>query len=119
MADGSSPTPAPAPAPAEPAQDWPAQAADLIVSTVGTVRDKTTGVAITAARWVVYGTFSALVALAVLVMLAIALVRFLDVYLPDAVFGEDHTWVAHALIGAVFTAAGMWCWSRRTRGDGG
>jgi len=94
--------------------DWPAQAADTIERVVGSVRDKTTGPAITAARWVVYGTFALLVGHAVLVLLAIAAVRLLDVYLPDAWVGEDHTWVAHLLVGLVFTLAGMLLWSKRT-----
>lgn len=97
--------------------DWPAQAADTIERVVGTVRDKTTGPAITAARWVVYGTFAAIIGLAVAILLAIAAVRLLDVYLPDAVFGEDHTWVAHLIVGLVFTIAGMVAWSKRTAPD--
>jgi hypothetical protein len=93
--------------------DWPAQAADTIVRVVGQVRDKTTGPAITAARGVVYGLLAAVLGGACAVLLAIAGVRVLDAYLPDAVVGEDHTWVAHLLIGAAFTIAGMFLWSRR------
>ena len=63
----------------------------------------TTGRAITAARALVYGTFALLVGTAVVVLLAISAVRLLDVYLPDAVVGEDHTWVAHGLVGGVLT----------------
>lgn len=97
--------------------DWPAQAADTIERVVGSVRDKTTGPAITAARWVVYGTFALLVGMAVLVLLAIAAVRLLDVYLPDAWVGEDHTWVAHLIVGLVFALVGMAMWSKRTAPD--
>lgn len=97
--------------------DWPAQAADTIERVVGSVRDKTTGPAITAARWVVYGTFALLVGLAVLVLLAIAAVRLIDVYLPDAWVGEDHTWVAHLIVGLLFTLAGMAMWSKRRAPD--
>lgn len=112
MVAGSPPhRPAPKPAAGD---DWPIQVADAIERTVGAVRDKTTGPAIKVARGVVYGLFALLVAVAVLVMLAISAVRALDVYLPDAAFGEQHTWAAHALVGAVFTIAGMVCWSRRT-----
>lgn len=96
------------------AQDWPAQAADTIERVVGTVRDKTTGPAITAARWVVYGTFAAIVGLVVAVMFAIAGVRALDNYLPDSVFGEQHTWAAHLIVGAVFSLVGMFMWSKRS-----
>jgi hypothetical protein len=94
--------------------DWPAQAADTIERVVGSVRDKTTGPAITVARWVVYGTFALVVGTAVAVLLAIAGVRFLDAYLPDAWVGEHHTWAAHLLVGAVFTLAGAWAWSHRS-----
>jgi hypothetical protein len=94
--------------------DWPAQAADTIERVVGTVRDKTTGPAITIARWVVYGTFALVVGTAVAVLVAIAAVRVLNVYLPDAWFGEEHVWAAHLLVGAVFTVAGMVLWSRRS-----
>jgi hypothetical protein len=96
--------------------DWPAQAAETIERVVGQVRDMTTGRAITAARALVYGTFALLLGTAVVVLLAISAVRLLDVYLPDAVFGEDHTWVAHGLVGGVLTIAGMVLWSRRSGG---
>lgn len=94
--------------------DWPAQAADTIERVVGSVRDKTTGPAITVARWVVYGTFAAVVGLAVGILVAIASVRLLDVYLPDEVFGENHIWVAHLIVGSVFTLVGALLWSRRS-----
>jgi hypothetical protein len=93
--------------------DWPAQAADAIERAVGAVRDKTTGPAITVARGVVYGTFALLVGSVVAVFVAISAVRALDVYLPDAAFGDEHTWAAHAIVGAVFAIAGMALWSRR------
>ncbi|MEO7427847.1 MAG: hypothetical protein ABIY48_00540, partial [Acidimicrobiales bacterium] len=51
--------------------DWPAQAADTIERVVGSVRDKTTGPAITLARWVVYGTFALVVGSVLAVLLAI------------------------------------------------
>jgi hypothetical protein len=117
MASSSSPRRAGAPDPTGPAasgSDWPAQAADTIERVVGTVRDKTTGPAISVARWLVYGTFALFVGLAVLVLTAIAAVRLIDVYLPDAWVGEDHSWVAHLIVGVVFSLLGMVLWSRRT-----
>lgn len=93
--------------------DWPAQAADTIVRVVGTVRDKTTGPALTVARGLVYGLLALVLATAALVLLAIGSVRLIDAYLPDAVFGETHTWAAHLLVGLVFTGAGGWLWSKR------
>lgn len=119
MSSGSSPrrdprAPEPPASGAARASDWPAQAADTIERVVGSVRDKTTGPAITAARWIVYGTFALLVGSIVGVLLAISAVRALDAYLPDAWFGSDHTWVAHLLVGATFTGFGMALWSRRS-----
>jgi hypothetical protein len=119
MPAGPSPLPDATPSAAPSAgADWPAQAADTIERVVGSVRDKTTGPAITVARALVYGTFALLVGTSVAILLAISGVRALDVYLPDAVFGEDHTWVAHAIIGGIFTIGGMVMWSQRSsRGD--
>jgi hypothetical protein len=93
--------------------DWPAQLADTIVSVVGSVRDKTTGPALTIARAAVYGSFAAIVGCVALVLLVVAGVRFIDSYLPDAVFGETHTWAAHMIIGLVLTIAGLVLWMRR------
>ena len=96
-----------------PQRDWPAQAADTIEQVVGSVRDKTTGPAITVARAVVYGTFAALVGAACLLLLVIASVRMLDSYLPDAVFGEEHMWAAYLILGLVFVITGAVLWHRR------
>jgi hypothetical protein len=93
--------------------DWPAQIADTIVNVVGTVRDKTTGPALTVARAVVYGSFAAIIGCVALVVFVIAGVRLLDSYLPDAVFGETHTWAAHMIMGLVLTFAGLVLWMRR------
>lgn len=95
--------------------DWPTQAADTIEQVVSTVRDKTTGPALTASRGLVYGTFAAIVGVAALVLAVIIAVRLLDNYLPDAVFGETHTWAAHLVLGLVFTIAGLFAWSKRSR----
>lgn len=94
--------------------DWPTKAADTIEHVVGTVRDKTTGPALTVSRGLVYGTFAAIVGVAALVFVVIALVRLLDSYLPDAVFGETHTWAAHLITGLVFSIVGLFAWSKRT-----
>ncbi|MGH9232980.1 MAG: hypothetical protein ACRD0R_06545 [Acidimicrobiales bacterium] len=101
------------PVPPPPQRDWPAQAADTIEQVVGSVRDKTTGPAITVARAVVYGTFAALVGAACLLLLVIASVRMLDSYLPDAVFGEEHMWAAYLILGLVFVITGAVLWHRR------
>jgi hypothetical protein len=102
-----------APGPGDGGDDWPAQAADTIVRVVGTVRDKTTGPALTVARGLVYGLLALVLGSTALVLLAIGSVRLIDAYLPDAVFGETHTWAAHLLVGLAFTGAGGVLWSMR------
>lgn len=87
--------------------DWPAQAADTIERAVQGVRDKTTGPAISAARWLVAGLFGLLLGTMVAILLAVALVRVLDAYLPDSVFGEQHVWAAHGILGLPLFLIGL------------
>src|SRR5438270_12493119 len=68
--------------PAPPSGDWPADVTARIESVVGSVRDKTTVPAATAARAVVYGLVLGVFAAALGLLVVIALVRLLDVYLP-------------------------------------
>jgi hypothetical protein len=104
------------PAPPPPERDWPAQAADTIERVVGSVRDKTTGPALTVARAVVYGAFATLVGTACLIVLLIGALRVIDSYLPDAVFGEDHMWAAYLILGLLLVIGGGVLWSRRHAG---
>lgn len=92
---------------APPSPDWPAQAADAIVDQVQKIRDRTTGPALKAARYAVFAAFAVLLGTVALVIFVIGAVRALDVYLPDAVFGETHTWAAHTILGAVFALLGL------------
>ncbi len=106
---------APAATPTAPEPDWPAQAADVIVEQVGKVRDKTTGPALKIARYVIFGAFATLLGTVALLLFVIGAVRALDVYLPDAAFGETHMWAAHSLLGALFVLGGLLT-SRKMRG---
>jgi hypothetical protein len=94
--------------------DWPAQAADTIERVVQNVRDKTTGPAISAARWLVAGLFLVATGTVAVVLLVIMFVRILDVYLPVAVFGEDHIWAAYGILGTVFSVVGLVLLSKRS-----
>ncbi len=87
--------------------DWPAQAADAIVSTVGVAHDKITGPVLTLARAVVYGLLAAVLGGIVSVLGVILLLRITNVYLPDSVFGEEHMWAAHLIVGLLLSAAGL------------
>jgi|GEM_PF-1038840 len=99
--------------PAVDSTDWPAQAADTIERVVQGVRDKTTGPAVNAVRWLVAGLFLLVAGTMVAVLLVAALVRVLDVYLPSAVFGDHHVWAAQALLGLPLFLAGLILLSKR------
>jgi len=87
--------------------DWPAQAADTIERVVQGVRSKTTGPAISAVRWVVAGLFLLVAGTMVATLLAVALVRVVDAYLPASVFGDHHVWAAHGIVGLPPFLAGL------------
>ena len=88
-------------------QDWPAKATETIVTQVDKIRDKTTGPALKAARYAVFAAFAISLGTVALVILVIMGVRILDVYLPNAVFGETHTWMAHTIIGVLLLVPGL------------
>ena len=93
--------------------DWPAQATDKIVSVVEQVRDRTTGPAITVARGLVYGVLAGILGGVCIVLFIICLVRLLDTY----VVGEDNTWLAHLIVGVLFSAVGAFLWTQRRPKD--
>ena len=97
--------------------DWPAQAADTIERAVQSVRDKTTGPAITTARWIVAGMGAAILGTTVAILLGIFLVRLLDVLLPDSVFGETHIWAVYLILGVPVFGLGIWFLAKRESAD--
>jgi hypothetical protein len=110
------PTPTPsAPSAAEPVitstgparAEWPAKAADLVVEVIDSVRDKTTAPVLTLARGVVYGTAIAFLAITSVVLLIVALIRFIDVWLPGDV------WSAYLLLGTLMLVGGLVLWATR------
>ncbi|MGQ0616182.1 MAG: hypothetical protein ACT4PW_04200 [Acidimicrobiia bacterium] len=112
---GSRPTPMVGTAPSVPTDDWPVQAADGIVALVGKVHDKVTGPVQTVVRAITYGLLAVVLGTALAVLFVILGLRLVNIVLPDALFGKDHMWAAHGLLGVLFTSAGLWCWNRRTR----
>jgi hypothetical protein len=88
--------------------DWAAQTADAIERVITGIRDKTTGPVEKVARVVVYGLVAGILGIAALVLLAVTLVRVLDIVIPGEV------WSAHLLTGGIFTVAGMFLWRKRT-----
>lgn len=96
--------------------DWPTQVAELIERLVGLVRDNTTTRAILVARVVVYGALALMVGPAIITLVLVALIRLIDAYLPDEVFGENHIWAAYLILGSVFFFGGWFC-MRKARRD--
>jgi hypothetical protein len=88
---------------------WPKKAADAVDLVVDTIHDKAIRPIVLAARVVVFGLLVAVLSLIVLVLLSVGLLRLLDVY---AFSGR--VWISYAVLGAIFTLAGLFLWSRRT-----
>lgn len=87
--------------------DWTDQVADAIEGTVGTVRDKTVAPVQRVVRTVVAGLLAGFLAGGAAVLASLGAFRALSTYLPGEV------WVAHLVLGGIFTVAGLFCWSRR------
>jgi|GEM_PF-570224 len=91
--------------------DWPARAADTIEDVVAAVRDRVVRPLLVAVRALVYGALVATGVLVVTVLLAVAVVRILDVY----AFGT-RVWASDLVVGGVITGAGLWLrWRARSR----
>lgn len=89
--------------------NWPSEVADRIESAVDMLSSRTVGPLRFLARILVYGIVSGIGAGLVLVLLALALTRLLDV---DA-FGH-RVWATDALLSAIFLVIGTLCWKARS-----
>lgn len=107
------PIPGPAPRPTLPTipslsgGDWPAQAADAIVTTVEKVRDRTTVPIMKLARATVFGVFITTFVIVLCTLLIIGLVRLLDEILPSGV------WLPYLILGVVVTGLGWLLFRKR------
>lgn len=98
--------------------EWPSQAADKIVETIATVRDKTTKPALTAARAVVYGLLAAIVGTVAVVLLLVLFVRLAANYLPLP--GPQGTvWPIYTALAVVMIGAGLVLLRRANRPPAG
>jgi hypothetical protein len=97
--------------------DWSAQAADTIESVVENIRSKTAVPLTTVARALVYGIVAGVMGGAAVLLIVIALVRIAAVYLPGIPFLPDRVWFVYAVLGGLFTLAGLFAWSRRKPQD--
>lgn len=113
---GLSRPPAPRPGVEQPPQglpedDWPKQATEQVVRLVDTVRDKTTGPVLSAAKGAVFGIVAGAAGTMLAVLLLIAVIRGLT-----TIFG-GRVWATYLLLGVLFCFGGGLCWSRRNPVD--
>lgn len=87
--------------------DWAADLADTIERLVTTFRTNTTDRLERGARILVYGLAAALLGIAVVTLLIITAVRFLDIWIPGSV------WSAYLVLGGMFSLVGLLCWKLR------
>jgi hypothetical protein len=104
-----------------PPPDWPKQATQQIVTVVDGVRDATTGRALTAARYLVYGTVLALLGVPLLVVLLVGLMRWLEGGLLLLNEKLEWGWLEHPYylvylaFGTAFLVAGFSFWRSANR----
>ena len=89
--------------------EWTTQAADTIEKTISAVRDRTVEPANRAAKMVVYGVLAACCLLTALLLISVVIFRLLSFVVP--------VWATWIVLGGTFTAAGLFCWTRRTGGS--
>jgi len=89
--------------------DLPTRGADMVDSLVELLRDKTVRPLTLATRAVVFGIIVFAASVVTVVLVSISLIRLLTVYL----FG-GRVWISDLVVGALFLAAGLVLWSRRT-----
>lgn len=90
-------------------EEWPQRATEFVVGAVSTVREKTSGPAISAARMVVYGLLAFFLLIIALVLLVVGVTRLFVVYIPLEV------WAVYAIAGAFWTLVGLILWMFRPR----
>ena len=89
--------------------EWPSKAADLVDLVVDTFRDRVIRPIILVGRSIVFGLLIAAVVIVISVVVAVAILRLLDVY----AFAH-HVWASYTVLGIVFSAAGLWAWVKRS-----
>ena len=93
---------------AQEGKDWTTDLLDRLDHYIDVVRSNTTDRLVRIARLLIFGLIAVIVGSMAGVVALIALVRVLDVVLPREV------WLPYVVLGAIFLAAGLFLWSKRT-----
>jgi hypothetical protein len=96
-----------------PKPDWTVQVAGQIDSLVDTIRSNTSDRLVHVARLIVYGLLVAVMGAMAVIVFIIGAIRVLDRILPFEV------WLPYFILGAIFLAAGLFLWSKRTASPAG
>ena len=94
-----------------PPDDWPTRVVDAVEDVVDAVNERVVRPLLLVARAVVFGFIVATMALLISVLLAVAVIRLLDVYAF-----RGRVWASDALVGGLFSLGGLLAWSRRRAG---
>ena len=89
--------------------DWTVQATDTIEGLVTKIRDKTSMPLVTVARALVFGLLAAVMGIVVAVLVAVMLVRVIDV-----TTGDGNVWIAHLAVGGLFATVGAFLLGKAT-----
>jgi hypothetical protein len=89
--------------------EWAQRAAGFVESTTDTIRDRAIRPLIVVARVLVFGLLILVLSVVLITLASVALFRLLDVYLFSG-----HVWASWAVLGSLFSLAGLYLWSKRS-----
>ena len=93
---------------AQEGKDWTTDLLDRLDHYIDVVRSNTTDRLVVIARLLVFGLIAAIVGSMAAVLARIGLIRVLDEIL------QREVWLPYVVLGAIFLAAGLFLWSKRT-----
>ncbi|HTO00369.1 MAG TPA: phage holin family protein, partial [Microthrixaceae bacterium] len=88
--------------------DWTDQVTNLVVDTVDSVRDRTTGRILEYARASVNAVVAVILAIPVMVLFVVFLVRLLT-------WAVGRAWLSYTIVGTLLVLVGVVLWSRRSK----
>ncbi len=97
---------------------WADEMTDFVVTTVRTVREKTTVPLIYAARGVVFGLLAAILGIFAFVLLIIMLLRGMQALLDLAVSWEQAVYLSYLILGALFSLVALVLFKKRNANAG-
>lgn len=93
--------------------DWAKELTGHVTRVVDSIHDAAVVPLTTIVRAIVFGTLAGIIAVSAFVLMAVAVVRLLDVYLDNIPGFPEGVWVAHLVTGAIFVIISLFLWSKR------